>query len=102
MLITIWFFCAPCFLSLVSVLVSGLTGVTPLLAATQGSIGALFYYLSAVLWWLAFPCAVMGSVGALALALFSKPPSATKWNGFAVVAAAWIAIGLAHMVFSNL
>lgn len=102
MLLTIWSFCAPCFLSLVSVLVSGLLGVTPLLSATQGGIGALFYYLSAVLWWLAFPCAVLGSVGALALALFSKRTAATKWNGFAVVAVAWIAIGLAHLIFNKL
>jgi len=83
-------------------LISGLTGVTPLLAAAQGNIGALFYYLSAVLWLLAFPCAVVGTVGALAFALFSKPSSATKWNGFVVVVAAWIAIGVARLMFSKL
>lgn len=102
LLITIWSFCVPCFLSLLSVLISALTGVTPLVAASQGSIGVLFYYVSALLWWYMFPFAVLGSVGALALALLSKPSSITKWNGLAVVGAAWIAIALAHLIFSKL
>jgi hypothetical protein len=100
MLIAIWVLCGPAILSLISLLVLGtLAGIMRLLSTTVGSVGDLFY-LPAVLWLLAIPCACVGTV-VLTLPFSSKKlPTKVMWGGFIAVAINWTAIGLAYLLRS--
>jgi hypothetical protein len=73
-----------------------------LLSTNAGVAERFLYFVVAIVWWFALPCAAVAFLGAAALAISFQIPPKARWGGCAAVGGAWAAIGFTYLLFNKM